>query len=65
METLPSTAYVSRNLRLDNPAANGNNCRDPQPEITLGMRDLGTHSTKLDVLIKPLVSELREPHRKE
>ena len=44
--------------------ADGNGYRDPQPDITERVRDLGTSGPKWDVSIKSLHSELRKPPRK-
>jgi hypothetical protein len=46
-------------------AADGNNYRDPQPDIMQRVRDFGILGPKLDISIKFLPSWIREPWRIE
>lgn len=58
---MPCSAILDKLLL----AADGNKCRDPQPDVMQRMRDPGTLSFKQDVSIKSLPSGFIEPCRRE
>lgn len=54
-----SCSVINRNT-----TAEGNKCRDPEPNIMQRVRDL-EHSPKWDVSVRYLPSKLSKPHRRE